>query len=682
MKESGVAVVIGAGTMGGGIAADLANAGWNVHLLDVTAEHAGHGLARLKTARPPLLFVPENIDRITIGGTQDMGVLRQADWIIEAVIEKMEAKRALLARIEAYASPSAIITSNTSGLPLAGMSAHLNESFRKRFFGTHFLNPPRYLKLLELIPTPDTDRALLSDFFRFAENVLGHRCVIAKDTPGFISTRLWIAHLMDSIHTAIEMGVDIETVDYLTGPLIGRPNSATFRMADIVGLDIIYSVAKNQYDALPGDPLRQRLVPPEVLQRLLAAGFKGEKTGAGFYRREKDGQILVLDLKELKYRPRRAVTETNHAYLNTILDTFFSYIHQILPQIAEREWDIDHVFEWGFGWNKGPMTMDAERRGAFLSAPPSHTEYIEADHMGILQHAPTATLRDMGDGIACVEFHTKMNVFSPELLELLNRLTERAEREFLGLVIGNQGPHFSAGYDLGRLVAAMEKGDLAAIDQEMKLCQDTFLALKYAHVPIVAAPHGFALGAGCECVLHCYHVHAAAETYIGLPEVAVGVIPCGGGVKETLLRLGDGVGVLESLLFNRTSTGAHDAIRQKRLRETDTVARNPDRRLYDAKQKALELSDGFSPLSQAETVFPTVDACALKTALDSWKDEGKLTEIEYKIGAALVHVLSGGPTDEQSLLNRERESFLTLCQEPLSLARMQHMLKTNRPLKN
>jgi 3-hydroxyacyl-CoA dehydrogenase len=326
--------------------------------------------------------------------------------------------------------------------------------------------------------------------------------------------------------------------------------------------------------------------------------------------------------------------------------------------------------------------MDAERRGAFLPAPPAHTEYIEVDHMAILQSASTATLRDMGDGIACIEFHTKMNVFDPELLELLASLIERAEREFLGLVIGNQGPAFSAGYDLARLVSAMERGDLASIDSEMKLCQEVFQQLKYARLPIVGAPHGFALGAGCECLLHCTHVHAAAETYIGLPEVAVGVIPCGGGVKETFQRLGDGRAALETILFNQNSTGAHDAVRTGRLRETDTVARNPDRRLYEAKLKALELSDGFHALRRDEAPKPDADGAALKAQLDEWQAVGRLTEIERKIGEGLVQVLSGGPTDEASLLAREREAFLSLCQEPLSLARMQHMLKTNRPLKN
>ncbi len=682
MKESGVAVVIGAGTMGGGIAADLANAGWSVHLLDVSAEHAGRGMSRLRTARPPLLFVPENLERISLGGTQDLGVLHQADWIIEAVAEKMEIKRSVLARIEAYAPPHAIVTSNTSGLSLAGMSAHLSEGFKKRFFGTHFLNPPRYLKLLELVPTPDTDRALLAEFFAFAEGTLGHRCVVAKDTPGFISTRLWIAHLMDSIHTAIEMGVDIETVDYLTGPLIGRPNSATFRMADLVGLDIILSIARNQYESLPSDPLRSRLPPPEAMQRLIAANFKGEKSGAGFYRREKDGQILVLDLKELKYRPRRPVSaDTNHPYLNRILDMFFGYVHQVLPEIADQPWDVDHAFEWGFGWNKGPLVMDAERRGAFLPAPPAHTEYIEVDHMGILQQSPTATLRDMGDGVACIEFHTKMNVFDPVQLTFLGELIARAEGEFLGLVIGNQGAAFSAGYDLVRLSAAMERGDLTGIDAEMALCQETFQAIKHARIPIVAAPHGFTLGAGCECVLHCAHVHAAPETYLGLPEVAVGLIPCGGGVKETLFRLGDAREALSMLLFNQNSTGAHDAIRQKRLRETDTVAHNADRRLYEAKLKALELSDGYRP-APLPTEFTNLDESLLRGQLDLWQGEGKLTEIERKIGEALVQVLCGGPTDEDSLLAREREAFLKLCAEPLSLARIQQMARTNRPLKN
>ena len=619
---------------------------------------------------------------MTIGGTKDLAVLRDADWVVEAVAERLDIKRALLARVEAYVSPTALVTSNTSGLSLAGMSAHLTPDLQRRFFGTHFLNPPRYLKLLEVIPTPATDPALFSDFCTFAENAMGHRVVVAKDTPGFISTRLWIAHLMDSIHTAIELGIDIELVDSLTGALVGRPNSATFRMADLVGLDIVASIARNQYEALPNDPLRERLSPPDVMQKLIAAGHVGEKTGAGFYRRV-DGQILVLDLKELKYRPRKPVApDLAHPYLDAILARFFDYARTVRPEIADSEIDVDHAFQWGFGWARGPLTMDAERHGGLLPTPAPSTVYLQLDHQPVLRHTETATLRDLGDGVACLEFHTKLNVFSPAQLENLAETVAYAERDFLGLVIGNQGAHFSAGYDLRRLVEAMERGDLSAIEREMKLCQDVFLALKYARIPLVGAPHGFTLGAGAECALHCARLHCAPETYFGLPEVAIGVIPCGGGVKERLYRLGDQKKTLDALLGNRNTTSAYEAQLHGWLREKDTISRNADRRFYEAKELTLSLADDWHGREEEPEIAPTHSLSELADAVEARRAEGNLTDHEARIGASLARVLGGGPLTESALLERERREFLTLCAEPLSLARMKIMLETGKPLRN
>ncbi|WP_309715968.1 3-hydroxyacyl-CoA dehydrogenase family protein, partial [Armatimonas sp.] len=329
MKEQGVAVVIGAGTMGGGIAADLANAGWTVYLLDQSVELAEAGKARVVKASPPLLYLSEFAERIVLGSSEELGVCANADWVIEAIAENLALKQALFTRLESVVGPETLVTSNTSGLSLTAMSKHCGMAFRRRFFGTHFFNPPRYLKLVEVVPTPATNSAVLQEFIAGLEAQTNHRVVIAKDTPGFISTRLWITHLLDTIHTAIEQNIPVEVVDALTGPALGRPRSATFRMADLVGLDIIASIAKNQYEALPHDPLRERLRLPDALKTLLAEGRTGQKSGAGFYKREgKD--ILALDWATLTYRPRdETITDAGKALIATVLPRFCDYAASI-----------------------------------------------------------------------------------------------------------------------------------------------------------------------------------------------------------------------------------------------------------------------------------------------------------------------------------------------------------------
>lgn len=681
-STSGFAVVIGAGTMGSGIAADLVNAGWSVHLLDVTEERAAAGIERINEHNPPLLF--ESMDRKRIvprSMAEATESLARADWIVEAVAEDMTVKRDVLSLIEAYAAPSALITSNTSGLGLAAMSAHTSPNFRRRFFGTHFLNPPRYLKLLEIIPTLDTDREILASFVRFAERVMGHRVVIAKDTPGFISTRLWITHLLDTIHTAVEQGVDVETVDALTGPFLGRPKSATFRMADLVGLDIIAAVAKNQYDLLPDDPLRERLRLPEIMETLLASGRLGQKSSAGFYRRE--GKVIsALDLMTGEYRPRREVSpdlssRTQTVFTATILNRLFDYARAIRPEIAESDGDVDRVMRWGFGWEQGPFAMAATRGIGMTPVEPHEPEYITLDDLRLVATYPTSTLRDMGDGVLCLELHAKMNTFSPAMCEAVVTAVERAEQEGQALVIAGRGPHFSAGYDLARLVKAMERGDLTTIDTEMKACQDAFMRAKYTRVPVVAAVQGYTLGAGCELAMHCAAIVASPELYMGLPETSVGVIPCGGGIKELWYRLGDPGTALKSIVFNQNSTSAQEARRAGRLRETDNIVRNADSLLFMAKQHARQLAESYAP---PEPPYLPIGA-NLGPALATLCESGGLTEHDQVVAGKIAGVLSTGGT-EQAMLDAERRVFLELCQEPKSMERMRYLLMTGKPLKN
>ena len=750
-RTTGTAVVLGAGTMGGGIAADLANAGWEVRLLDVTPEAASAGRERATTRKPPLLFLPEYAGRILPDGMENAREhLRAADWVVEAVAERMDVKRDVLALVAAAIPAHAVVTSNTSGLGLAAMSAHLPPALRRRFLGSHFLNPPRYLKLLEVVPTPETDPEVTAGFVRFAERVLGHRVVLAKDTPGFISTRLWIAHLMDTLHAAEEHGIDLETVDYLTGPLVGRPRSATCRMADIVGLDVVAAIAGNQRHALPhDDPLRTRLEPPAVLRALLDAGRTGEKADAGFYRRE-GRSVLAYDAAAGEYRPRRDVhIEAVEAvallplperlraleacrdapwgrFLNGILDALGAYARAVGPEVAADVLAVDRTMRWGFGWEMGPFGVDDARRGAsehYAGTPlprsyrafgggdageastrpwPVEPEYVDlarvaAAEGGTLARTEAASLLDLGDGVWCVAFHTKMNTFNPALCAFLRDAVTRAEAETAALVIGNQGAHFSAGYDLKRLAAAMEQGDTDTIDREMKACQDAFLAIRYARIPVVAAVHGFTLGAGCECALHCHGVVAASETYVGLPEVAVGVVPCGGGIKETLRRyLEAGLdpvaaarASLRAVVLNRNSGSAHEAQRDGRLRPTDAICRNPDRLLYEAKRRALALRDGFAPPERAD--FPGIEAAGLsilREDIANWHADGTLNEHDARIADRVALVLSGGmepapgPVSEHRLLELERIVFLDLCRSPQSLARMRHFLDTGKPLRD
>jgi 3-hydroxyacyl-CoA dehydrogenase len=755
-KTTGMAVVLGAGTMGGGIAAQLANAGWTVWLLDLPSPQQRNRLAeerlrRLQNARPPLLALPEYAERIHAGNIEnDIRRLKEADWIVEAVIEDLHTKRHVLALADENAGDQTLITSNTSGLSLHAMSEGRSQSFRARFFGTHFLNPPRYLKLLEVIPLSTTDPNLVAGFTRFAEQTLGHRVAFARDTPGFISTRLWIAHLLETMHLAEEFGLSVETVDSLTGPLIGRPRSATFRMADIVGLDIVAAVAQHQYELLPNDPKRSLLTPPKALRYLLERGLLGEKGGSGFYRRQND-HIEVFDFLTQTYRPRQteplpfvahlqtlplperlaliaqaaSAPSPEARFLHTLLFRFADYVASVGPEIADDILTIDRVMQWGFQWELGPGAMadllqpqrerpyyrSIDHRRTYLSFAedrylpiPKEPEYLclseRKQEGGTLLAEASASLIALDDDVVCLEFHTKMNTFEPALVRFIEQVCNLVEKEGWALVIGNQAPHFSAGYNLHLFLEAIEAKKWQALDAMLKELQFVFLRLKYASFPTVAAPHGYTLGAGCEGTLHCTHVQAARELAMGLPEVRVGLIPAGGGTKEMLVRTmnpleqqADPLDALENLFKRLTipsiSTSADEARKNGFLRPTDGLTPNADRLLYEAKCHAKRLrEENYRPLSPHP--IPTFGRAAkerLHRALEQWLSEGLITEHDGFVAAQLARVLYGDAETqrsctEEALLQIEREAFIAAAKHPKSLERIRHVLTTGKHLRN
>jgi 3-hydroxyacyl-CoA dehydrogenase len=741
--------------MGGGIAAQLANAGWQVKLLDVAGQDpnprnapAEAGLERLLRARPPLLFLPEYSARIEIGNTEDhLHWLRDADWVVEAVAERMDVKQALLAQVEASCGPQTVVTSNTSGLSLREMSSERSESFRSRFLGSHFLNPPRYLKLLEVVPLESTEAAVAEGFVRFAEQVLGHRVVIAKDTPGFISTRIWIMHLVSTMKIALKQGLTIEEADYLTGRLLGRPNSATFRMADIVGLDIVAAIAGNQFAALPDDPFRDNLLLPVEVRRSIDQGRLGDKSGAGFYRRE-GKSIFTQDLTTGEYRPReevripeveallkRPIAERLAAmkgerqarwgrFVNAILDSLRDYVEYAGPLVAADVLSVDNVMRWGFQWALGPFEIEDLRSGkehsyrgsgsvrrarVFGSAEmwqiQTEPEYLTlADRKAgraTVFETPDGALIDLGDGVACIELRTKLNTFSPGVCELVRRALEIADSGFAALVVGTDGPHFSAGYNLKLLLDTAVSAHWAAIDTMLQEVQSAFQAVKYSAVPVVAAVRGYTLGAGCECALHCAAIQAGPELTMGLPEVSAGLVPGGGGIKELLARAmatwdgnSDAGPLVESVLrlvaFGKTSANAHEARRLGFLREADGISRNADRLLFDAKTSALALAAaGYHP---PERVGITVLGSAVLPRLEAIVAEGaqgdSLSEHDRLIASKVARILAGGTApgprvvSEEELLALEREALISLSRTPTSQDRMRVLLETGKPLKN
>jgi 3-hydroxyacyl-CoA dehydrogenase len=741
--------VLGAGTMGAQIAAHFANAGVPVVLLDVTAEAAREGLKRARALKPDPFFTPDAAALITTGSFDaDLASISGVDWILEAVVEQIDIKRSLLERVESVRRPGTIVTSNTSGIPIATLAEGRSDDFRRHWLGTHFFNPPRYLRLLEVIPTSDTERAVVERVSHFSDARLGKGVVLARDTPNFIANHIGL-YGVTQVLRALESGqYTIEEIDAITGPAIGRPKSATFRTMDIAGIDILAHVAKNLGFELP-----------PVIGSLVERGWIGEKAGQGFYKREKSkagSEILTLDPATLSYRPKqsarlpaldaaRSIDDVRERiktlylgkdkvgqFLRDTLGPTLRYTAKVWPEIAYSIDDVDRAMQWGFGWELGPFeiidaigakhifsddgaalaevsksfkakTGDRFRDdGVAPAAPDLQLLRSAKDRQRVVRSNAGASLVDLGDGVLALEFHSKMNAIGGDTIQMMHAGVKEAAANFSALVVGNDAPNFSAGANLMLLLLEAQEGNWDEIDMMIRAFQGATQALRFADVPVIVVPAGLTLGGGCEITLHGDRVQAAAESYIGLVEVGVGLIPGGGGTKEMLARAVGGLPpthgdllpfvqrVFETIGFAKVSTSAADAKRLGFLDEADRVTMNRERLMADAKEYALDrVREGYQrPTSRTVVVGGESVLAALKLGIHlAWRG-GRISDHDAVVGRALANVLAGGAlphqttVSEQYLLDLEREAFLKLSGERKTLERIQHTLKTGKPLRN
>ena len=767
--------VLGAGTMGSRIAAHFANAGIPALLLDIVVPNqpnrnaaALKGIDTAAKARPGGMFTDEVASLITPGNFEDhISKLADYDWIIEAVTENLEIKRNLWRQIEAIRQPDSIVSTNTSGIPLAQISEGFSETFRKHFLGTHFFNPPRYLHLAEVIPGADTDPAILAGVSAFCDRKLGKGVVLCKDTPNFIANRIGSFYGATVYKLTTEQNYTIEEVDALTGSLIGLPNSASFRLIDIVGLDIWVHVSNNLYHAVPNDPWRERFLPPPFMEEMMKRKWLGDKTGQGFYQRVgPKKEIHAMDWTTFEYHPAAKVKwpSTEQAkqiedlpkrlqYLvsqddragkflwNLFSDTFL-YCAERIPEVSDRIVEIDRAMKWGYAHTYGPFELwDAlgfeatakrmESEGRTL--PPSVVKmlssgaksfYQAADVGGVpktqyfdlgtnayapLEERPGVTvlselkrargvvksnagssLIDLGDGVLCLEFHSKMNALGEDQFGMMFTAVEEATKNFQALVVANQGENFSVGANLVLALLTAQDGDWDLLNMGIHRFQQANMALKTAPIPVVVAPHGRALGGGCEIALHGAKVQASAELYMGLVEVGVGLIPGGGGCKELIARLKDPRKVFEVIGYAKVSTSADDAKKLGLLDKAAGISMNQERLIADAKEAALAMVGSYRPASPRTDIKVAGESgmAMLKIGLWTAQQGGYISAHDGFIGEKLANVLCGGKltgeslVSEQYLLDLEREAFLSLCGHPKTQERMAFMLKTGKPLRN
>jgi 3-hydroxyacyl-CoA dehydrogenase len=766
------ATVLGAGVMGSQIAAHLANAGVPVLLLDVTPQAAREGLDKARALKPDPFFTPAVHTLIATGGFDDaLAKAAASDWIVEAIVERLDLKRRLFERLEQHRRADAIVSTNTSGIPIAAVGEERSDGFRRHFLGTHFFNPPRYLRLLEIIPTADTDPTVVETIARFGDRRLGKGVVIAKDTPNFIANHIGLFGVA-RVFEALQDGFTIEEIDAITGPALGRPKSATFRTMDLAGVDVLGHVARNLAEAshpqaLP-EPSAFKL--PPFVEEMIKRGWVGDKAGQGFYKKvrnaesrmpnaeTKGNEILTLDPSTLEYRPKKParfpsldaarsiedpaerIRTLYHGkdrvgdFLRKTLGPTLEYVERVAPHIAHSPEDVDHAMKWGFGWELGPFEtmralnlperaaggepaatgppsepqasakIDRERVAAWGPARVEECKRLSLKAARIIRKNSGASLKDVGDGVLCVEFHSKMNTIGGDTIEMLNAGVLEASKNFTALVVGNDSPNFSAGANLMLLLLEAQEGNWDEIDLMVRAFQKSMMSLKLADVPVVVCPAGLTLAGGCEIALHGDRVQAAAETYIGLVEVGVGLIPAGGGTKEMLARAmesipgGAGLGfdhavqsVFETIGFAKVATSGPDAKRFGYLRETDGITMNRERLLADAKTLALTLaSSGYRPSlpRQAIPVGGEGTLATLKLGIHlAWR-AGRISDHDKLIGGKLAWILAGGDLtrpgtlSEQQLLDLEREAFLSLCGERKTQERIAHTLKTGKPLRN
>ena len=792
--------VIGSGIMGSGIACHFANIGVEVLLLDIVpreltdAEKAkglslesksvrnrivNDSLTKAIKSNPAPLYHKKFADRITTGNLEDdIAKVKEVDWIIEVVVERLDIKQKVFENLEKHRTPGTLITSNTSGIPIHFMSEGRSEDFQKHFCGTHFFNPPRYLKLFEIIPGPKTDPEILSFLNHYGEKFLGKTTVIAKDTPAFIGNRIGIFGIQSLFHQVKETGLTIEEVDKLTGPVIGRPKSATFRTVDVVGLDTLVHVANGIYDNCPKDESHDLFQLPDFIQKMMDNKWLGSKTGQGFYKKVKkeDGssEILSLDLDSLEYRSQKkasfATLELTKS-VDKVIDRFpilvngkdkagefyrknfgamFAYVTHRIPEITDELYKIDDAMKAGFGWQHGPFeiwdaigfekglelikSLDKEPAAwiqemketgvdSFYTVKEGATYYYDIpqkkhikvpgqDAFIILDNIRESkevfknsgvVVEDLGDGILNCEFQSKMNSIGGDVLAGINKAIDLAEENFDGLVIGNQGSNFSVGANIGMIFMMAVEQEYDELNAAIKYFQDTVMRLRYSSIPTVVAPHGMTLGGGCEMTLHADRVVAAAESYIGLVEFGVGVIPGGGGSKEMALRASDSfqkndveLNRLQEYFLTigmaKVSTSAHEAYDLDILKHgKDIVVVNKDRQIATAKSVARMMADqGYTkPVRRKDVKVLGKQALGMfLVGTDSMEAGHYISEHDKKIANKLAYVMAGGdlsePTlvTEQYLLDLEREAFLSLCGERKTLERLQHMIQKGKPLRN
>jgi len=727
--------VLGAGVMGAQIAAHFANAGVPALLLDVTADAARDGLKRARSLKPDPFFTSDTAKLISTGGFDELARITDSDWIIEAVVEQLDIKRSLLEKVDAARRRGSIVSSNTSGIPIAALAEGRSDDFRRHWLGTHFFNPPRYLHLLEVIPTAETAKEVVEAVSSFADHHLGKGVVIAKDSPNFIGNHIALYGVVQILKQVESGAFTIEEVDAMTGPSLGRPKSATFRTLDLAGIDILAHVVHNLYERLPDETVRREFVLPPFVEKMVERKMVGEKAGQGFYKRVRtpDGgsQILTLDPATLEYRQRQSprlgsleaaapisdVRERVRALYNgkdrvgeflraTLMPTL-EYTRTVTPRIAYSPDDVDRVMRWGFGWELGPFELLDAIEGKVHEAPPAATDLLllksAKDRNRVVKKNAGASLVDLDDGVLCVEFHSKMNAIGGDTIQMLHAGLKEAAANFQALVVGNEGEHFSAGANIMLLLLEAQEENWDEVDLMVRAFQGATSALRYADVPVVVAPAGLALGGGCEITMHGDRVQAAAESYIGLVEAGVGLIPAGGGTKEMVARAAESMPpgstdflpaiqrAFEAIGFAKVSTSAPDAQRLGYLRAVDGWTMNRDRLIADAKAKALQrAAEGYQPPAPRTAIPVGGDAvlAPLKLGIHlAWR-AGRISDHDALIGRKLATIMAGGSlphpstVTEQQLLDLEREAFLSLVAERKTQERIQHTLKTGKPLRN
>jgi len=784
-------VVIGSGIMGSRIACHFANIGVEVLLLDILNSDeeeikestflrnkiVNESLKDTLKSKPSPIYSKKFINRIQTGNlTDDIEKISDADWIIEAIIENLEIKKTLFNNIEKYRKKNSIISSNTSGIPINQMTQGRSDDFCKNFCGTHFFNPPRYLKLLEIIPSQKTNPDLINFLMSYGEKFLGKKTVLCKDTPAFIANRIGIAGIASLFNIIKEIDLSIEEIDTLTGTIIGRPKSATFRTCDLVGLDTLNNVAKGVYENCSNDENRNIFNLPSFIEKMIKNKWLGDKTKQGFYKKTKDKngkrKILSLDLSTFSYSEKKKVkfevigkakkiknlknrfnvlisgNDKASNFYKKMFGMMFSYVSNRVPEISNDIYKIDDAMKAGFGWEMGPFEIwdsiginkgiDLIKRenltipkwlekttnlDSFYSIEDGNKQFYEITEnrksdvpilnkfillnnlrsKNVLWKNDGVSVFDIEDGVLNIEFHTKMNSIGEDVINGVQKGIEIAEKNYRGIVIGNQGAHFSAGADISMIFTLAVEQEYKKLDLAIKTFQDTSMLIRYSSIPIVVAPHGFTFGGGCEFTLHADAVQCAAETYMGLVELGVGLIPGGGGTKEMALRASDAyyegdieLPRLKEYFLNigqaKVSTSGQEAFELGYLRKgIDSISINTEKQIQDAKEKVILLDNsGYTkPIRRKDIKVLGNQALGMFiVGADSFKEGNYITEHEKLMSEKLAHVLCGGnlssPTivSEQYLLDLEREAFLSLCGEEKTLQRIKYMLEKGKPLRN